>query len=329
MRTVASLGSRTAAIVLSRIRAITSGLLAMLPGVFSTSRATRSGWCAAVHATTQPPSDSPDRCGASMSSASSRPSRWADSTSIGVRAVGQVGPAVADHVVGGDAEVLGQPGDVPGVRLQVAAGPVQQDQVGPGPGAQHAGADPVDVDVAQLVVDVGQLAPDADVLGQARSSLSVPNRARASRDGGQAGALPPADAEQAEQPGVLDGEELDRVLGRVVVVAVPGPGRRVDEVAGGPGAGLVLHLAVAVAGDARSAPSRGGGAACPCSARAGSICRKSSNVVVGSLPAMASVVGLCTCPAGSVLQLGRVHDDRARGARADGVGRSRRGTRPC
>ena len=90
-----------------------------------------------------------------------------------VRQVGQVGPAVADHVVGGDPEVLGQPGDVAGVGLQVPAGAVQQHQVGTGPGLQHTGAHAVDVDVPQLVVDVGQLGPDADVVGQARSSSGI------------------------------------------------------------------------------------------------------------------------------------------------------------
>ena len=32
----------------------------------------------------------------------------------------------------------------------------------------------------------------------------------------------------------------------------------------------------------------------------GIVCRNSSNVTVGSRPAIDSVVGLCTCPAGSV-----------------------------
>ncbi len=68
--------------VLCRSRTITSGLLAMFPGVLSTSRFTRPGWCAAVQAATQPPSDSPDRCAASMSRASIRPSRWSESTSV-------------------------------------------------------------------------------------------------------------------------------------------------------------------------------------------------------------------------------------------------------
>ena len=87
----------------------------------------------------------------------------------GVRPVRQVRPAVADHVVGGHAEVGGQARDVAGVGLQVTAGAVQQHQVGTGSGAQHAGAHAVHVDVAQLVVGVGQLAPDADVLGQVAS----------------------------------------------------------------------------------------------------------------------------------------------------------------
>ena len=179
LRTVASLGSSTAASVLSRIRAITSGLLAMLPGVLSTSRRTRSGWWAAVQATTQPPSDSPDRCAASIPSASSRPSRWSDEHVDRVRAVGQVREAVPDHVVGGHPEVPRQPGDVAGVGLEVPAGAVQQDEVRARPGLQHARAHPADVDVAQLVVDVAQLAPDADVRG-ARHAISSLNRARAS-----------------------------------------------------------------------------------------------------------------------------------------------------
>src|SRR2546423_9538144 len=84
----------------------------------------------------------------------------------GVRAVRQVGPAVADHVVRGDPEMGGQAGDVARVRLQVPAGTVQQDQVGSGSRAQDAGTDAADVDVAQLVVDVGQFAPDAYVRRQ-------------------------------------------------------------------------------------------------------------------------------------------------------------------
>ena len=68
-------------------------------------------------------------------------------------------------------------------------------------------------------------------------------------DGAQAGALPAGDAERLQQAGVLDGEELGRLAGRVVVVAVPGPRRRVDEVAGRPRLGVVLDLAVPVAGD--------------------------------------------------------------------------------
>ena len=81
-----------------------------------------------------------------------------------VRPVGQVRPAVPDHVVGGDPERRGQPGDVAGVGLQVPAGPVQQDQVGSRPGLQHPGAHPADVHVAERVVDVAELAPDADVM---------------------------------------------------------------------------------------------------------------------------------------------------------------------
>ena len=68
-----------------------------------------------------------------------------------------------NHVERGDREVVGQSGDVAGVRLEVAAGAVEQHQVGPGSGSEHTGPDAVDIDVAQLVVDVGQLAPDADV----------------------------------------------------------------------------------------------------------------------------------------------------------------------
>ena len=52
----------------------------------------------------------------------------------GVGLVGQAGPAVADHVVGGHPEVGRQAGDVAGVGLQVAAGTVQQHQVGSRPG---------------------------------------------------------------------------------------------------------------------------------------------------------------------------------------------------
>ena len=58
------------------------------------------------------------------------------------------------------------------------AGAVQQHEVGSRPGLQDAGAHAADVDVAQLVVDVGELAPDADVLGQCH--VSSLNRARAS-----------------------------------------------------------------------------------------------------------------------------------------------------
>ena len=87
-----------------------------------------------------------------------------------------------DHVVGGDAEVRGQARDIAGVGLQVPAGAVQQHQVGTGSGPQHPGAHAADVDVAQLVVGVGQLAPDADVLGQVAhvDPVSSGNRARAS-----------------------------------------------------------------------------------------------------------------------------------------------------
>ena len=87
---------------------------------------------------------------------------------------------MADHVVGGDAEGGGQARDVTRVGLQVAAGAVQQHQVGTGSGAQHPGAHAMHVDMAQLVVGVGQLAPDADVLGQVAHDWSSGNRARAS-----------------------------------------------------------------------------------------------------------------------------------------------------
>ena len=83
-----------------------------------------------------------------------------------VRLVGQIGPAVTDHVVDRHAEVLGEAGDVPGVRLEVPAGAVQQHQVRAGPRLQHAGAHPVDVDVPQRVVEVGELRPDRHVRGQ-------------------------------------------------------------------------------------------------------------------------------------------------------------------
>ena len=52
---------------------------------------------------------------------------------------------------------------------------------------------------------------------------------------------------------------------------------------------------------------------------AGIVCRKISNVVVGSLPATASLLGLCTWSGGQRLQLVGVHDDRARRARPHGV----------
>src|SRR5580658_4736647 len=64
------------------------------------------------------------------------------------------------------------------------------------------------------------------------------------RDGAQARALPPGDAEEVQQAGVLDGEELGRLGCRVVVVPVPGPRRRVNEVAGFPRLRLVLDVAV-------------------------------------------------------------------------------------
>ena len=106
----------------------------------------------------------------------------------GVGPVGQVRPAVADHVVGGDAEVA-PPGRrcrgrrPPGGRRCRAAAPGRARRRPAAPGC----APPRDVDVAQLVVDVGELAPDADVLGQVDSwvvpcGLTGPrgNRARAS-----------------------------------------------------------------------------------------------------------------------------------------------------
>src|SRR3984885_6315585 len=68
-------------------------------------------------------------------------------------------------------------------------------------------------------------------------------------DGGEARALPAGDAERLQEAGVLDGEELGRLAGRIVVVAVPGPRRRIDEVAGRPRLGVVLDVTVAVAGD--------------------------------------------------------------------------------
>ena len=84
----------------------------------------------------------------------------------GVRPVRQVRPAVADHVVGSDAEVQRQARDVAGVGLQVAAGAMQEHEVGTGSRAQHPRAHSMHVNMAQLMVGVGQLAPDADVLGQ-------------------------------------------------------------------------------------------------------------------------------------------------------------------
>src|SRR6202035_444574 len=94
--------------------------------------------------------------------------------------------AVPDHVVGGHPEIGGKARDVTGVGLQVTAGAVQQHQVGTGSGAQHAGAHAAHVDVTQLMVDVGKIAPDADVLGQVSHDWSPvndwfsANRARAS-----------------------------------------------------------------------------------------------------------------------------------------------------
>ncbi len=105
----------------------------------------------------------------------------------GVWLVRQAGPAMADHVIRGDAKGGGQARDVARVGFQVAAGAVQQHQVGTGSGAQHPGAHAAHVHMAQLMVGVGQLAPDADVLGQVAthdwsSALvwSSGNRARAS-----------------------------------------------------------------------------------------------------------------------------------------------------
>src|ERR1700722_23966 len=69
------------------------------------------------------------------------------------------------------------------------------------------------------------------------------------RAGAQALPLPAGNAERLQQAGVLDGEELGRLGCRVVVVPVPGPRRRVDEVAGGPRLRVVLDVAVPVAGD--------------------------------------------------------------------------------
>ena len=80
-----------------------------------------------------------------------------------VRAIGQSGPAVADHVVSGHAEVLGETCEITGVGLEVAAGAVEQDEVGAAPGLEHASADAVHIDVAELVVEVPEVAPDADV----------------------------------------------------------------------------------------------------------------------------------------------------------------------
>ena len=153
---------------------MTSGLFAMLPGVLSTIRSTRSGWCAAVHATTQPPSDSPDRCARSDAQRVHQPEQVVGEDVDGERDVGQRRPAVPDHVVGGDAEAPREARDVAGVGLEVPAGAVEQDEIGAGTRAQHAGPyapDPADLhgDVAQLVVDVGELAPDAHVVGDRRA----------------------------------------------------------------------------------------------------------------------------------------------------------------
>src|SRR3569833_2109647 len=110
-----------------------------------------------------------------------------------------------------------------------------------------------------------------------------------------------------------------RASGGVVVVAVPGPGRRVDEVAGGPGGAVVLDLAVALAGDdevhglvvlplhVRAQPRRdrlpedleGGGRQLARDGQGGRIVH---------------LVG------GQRLQLGGPYDDRARGARPDAGG---------
>ncbi len=179
---------------------MTSGLFAMLPGVLSTSRPTRSGWWAAVQATTQPPSDSPDRCGPLDAECVHQPDEVIGQHVDRVVLVGQVGPAVADHVVGGDVEVLGQAGDVARVGLEVAAGAVQEDQLRPGAGLQHSGAYAVDVDVAQLVIDVGELAPDADVVRQVSHVVSLLESGAGLGDGGETGALSAGQSEGGEQP---------------------------------------------------------------------------------------------------------------------------------
>ena len=93
---------------------------------------------------------------------------------------------MADHVVRGPPEVGRQSLDVAGVRLQVPAGPVQQDQVGSATRAKYPGPHTADVDVEQFVVDVGEFAPDADVFGELGHGFSI--RARASLTGG-AGAI--------------------------------------------------------------------------------------------------------------------------------------------
>ena len=131
------------------------------------------------------------------------------------------------------------------------AGPVQQDQVGPRPGLQHPGAHPADVDVAERVIDVAELAPDADVRGQSRCVIRCPFRTGR----GPPRASPARRSAAVRRPSRPSSREFSMVrnstgcVGGVVVVPVPGPRRRVDEVAGRPGRGLVLDLAVPVAGD--------------------------------------------------------------------------------
>ena len=58
--------------------------------------------------------------------------------------------------------------------------PCSSTRSGPDPARSTRVRTPLHVDVAQLVVGVGQLAPDADVLGQVGHDWSSGNRARAS-----------------------------------------------------------------------------------------------------------------------------------------------------
>ena len=140
---------------------MTSSFMVTLPGQTRTSRSTRRGLRAAVHAATHPPSDSPDRWARSRAE---HIKQCLEVVGIGVdrvRLVGPVAVAVADEVKGDDPEVPGECGDVAQECLEVASGSVHEHQGRTFAGLEHPRAHAARHDVAQREGRGGELWPDA------------------------------------------------------------------------------------------------------------------------------------------------------------------------